>query len=500
MKEKKSIDGILEFTREGIAVNYAQLSSLIVKDLNNSSSTRYSTFTRDDVTRFLGNPVRYHKDLQRMSNYLYDNSAHYRRIINYFARMATLDHYVEPYGLDVSKSINEKSFRNNYIKTTDLVELMSIKLEFGKAMLTAWKLGTFYGYELYTKESYFIMELPYEYCQISGISDGVFTFSFDLSYFERNADKLLTYPKEFVSMFNSFKNGSKPKWQEVDVSKSVCLKVNMDSYYDIPPFAGVFADIFDIEDYKELRKMETIMGNYKFIIEKIPLRKDSGKNNDFLVDLKTVNMFHNKTATLLPDEIGIFSTPFDIDTIEFKKDNSSVDDVANAERGFYSGIGTSQMLFNGTNSTQASLSKSINVDESEIFFILRQIEKIIDTKIKKEVKGSYKFRVKLLDTTIFNRKEKAEELLKNAQFGLPVKIMLCASLGLTPSATDSMAYLENTILNLTDKFIPLKSSHTSKNEEESSNGEGGKPQSDEGELSEKGEEQRAREDNENRDT
>lgn len=497
---------VLDFKRDGVKINYAQLAGLIVKDLNTSSSSvRYSTYTRENVTTYLSNPYRYHKDLQKMSNYLYDNSAHYRRLVNYFARMATLDHYVEPYGLDTSKTINEKTFRNNYLKAVDLLELMNIKFEFGKAMLSAWKLGTFYGYELSTKDSYFIMELPYDYCQISGISDGVFTFSFDVSYFERNAGQLLTYPKEFVSMFNSYKNGSKPKWQEVDPTKSVCLKINMDSYYDIPPFAGVFADIFDIEDYKELRKMEAVMGNYKFIVEKIPLRASSEKNNDFLVDLTTVNLFHNKTASLLPDEIGLFSTPFDVQTLEFNKDTSSVDGVANAERDFYSGSGTNQMLFNGQNSSQASLTKSINVDEAEVFFVLRQIERIVDTKVKNEVKGSYKFRVKILDNTIFNEVQNTELLLKNAQFGLPVKTMLCASLGLTPSATVAMSYLENDILALADKFIPLMSSHTVTPDDIKGDGktsdnsdEGGRPESDEGDLSEKGEEQRAREDNANK--
>lgn len=482
------------FSRDGIKINFAQLSGLIVKDLNSSSSPRYTAFTRENVTTYLSNPMRYHKDLQRMSAYLYDNSPHYRRLINYFARMPTLDHYVEPYGLDMTKSINEKTFRNNYLKAVDLAELMNIKFEFGKAMLSAWKVGTFYGYELFTKESYFIMELPYEFCQISGISDGVFTFSFDMSYFERNADQLLMYPKEFVSMFNAYKGGSKPKWQEVDPTKSICIKINMDSYYDIPPFAGVFADIFDIEDYKELRKLAEVMGNYKFIVEKIPLRDNSDKNNDFLVDLTTVNLFHNKTANLLPEEIGIFSTPFDIDTVEFNKDTSTVDGVANAERGFYSGTGTSQMLFNGTNATQASLSKSINVDEAEVFFVLKQIEKVIETKIKSEIKGAYKFRVKILDNTVFNREANTDLLLKNAQYGLPVKTMLCASLGLTPSATVAMSYLENDILALAENFIPLVSSHTATPEDI----KGGKPESDEGDLSEKGEEQRAREDNENR--
>lgn len=494
-EENKEIP--IKFTRDGVEVNFAQLSSLIVKDLNLNSSTTYKSFTRDNVATYLSNPIRYGKELQNLSSYLYNFSPHYRRLINYFAKMPTLDHYVEPYGLDQSKAINEKSFRNNYSKAVDLVELMNIKHEFGKALVTAWKLGTFYGYELSTKDSYFIMELPYEFCQISGIMDGVMTFSFDYSFFDKNTAQLEMYPPEFKSAYNSYKSGSKLKWQEVDPSKSICIKVNEESLYDLPPFAGIFVDIFDLEDYKALRKSSTVMGNYKFIVEKIPLRKESDKNNDFLVDLKTVGMFHNKTASLLPDEIGIFSSPFDIDTVEFSKDKSEKDTVKDAEDSMYSSAGISSQLFNGSKSSQANLSKSIVIDEMEVFLILRQLERIVGNKLKNAVKGTFKFRVRVLNNTFNNIKENIETLLKNAQYGLPVKIMLASSLGLSSGSLTSMSYLENVILGLSEIFIPLSSSHTQSGSPDS-NGENGRPQSNPDELSEKGEEQQARGDNDNR--
>lgn len=483
-----------DFTRDNVMHNFAKLAELVTKDLNNTSTIRYKSYKRDDVTRFLGNPIRYAKELQAMSSYLYNNSPHYRRLVNYYAKMSTMDYFVEPYGLDISKPVNEKTLRNNYTKAVDLVDLMSIKHEYQKAMVSAWKLGTFYGYEIATKESYFIFEIPYEFCQISGIMDGVLTFNFDVSYFDKNPNDLELYPKEFKSMYNSFKSGSKGKWQEIEPTRSVCIKINEENHYDIPPFAGIFYDIFDIEDFKTLRKVNAVLGNYKFIVEKIPMRKDSEKNNDFLVDLKTVGMFHNKTANLLPEEVGIFSTPFDIDTVEFSKDKSDKDTVDEAERGLYSASGTSQQLFNGSKSSQSNLAKSINVDEAEVFALHRQIERIISFKLKNEIKGSNKFRLRILDNTIFNKKENTETLLKNAQFGLPVKIMLCASLGLTPSSLLSMNYLENDILGLSESFTPLSSSHTQSTSDE----ESGRQEKSEDELSEKGEEQREREDNENR--
>ncbi|MGG0794840.1 hypothetical protein ABE137_12640 [Brevibacillus laterosporus] len=485
----------ISFIRENVLLDYAKVTELIVKDLNKSNNPTTKKFTRDNIVTYLANPIRYAKELQVLSSSLYNASSHYRRLINYFAKMPTLDYYIEPYGIDTSKSVNTKSLRNSYNKALDIVELMNLRHEFGKALVTAWKVGTFYGFEIYTKDSYFIMELPYDFCQISGIADGVYTFSFDVSYFDKNPNQLVLYPKEFQKMYKSFKGGSKPKWQEVDPSKSICIKVNDETYNDFPPFAGLFTDIFDIEDYKSLRKVNEVLGNYKFIVEKIPMREKSDKNNDFLVDLKTVAMFHNKTANLLPDEIGIFSTPFDVDTVEFSKTNSDKDAVGDAEHSFYSASGTSQLLFNGSKASQANLAKSINVDEAEVFSVLRQLERIVTLKIKNEVKGTFNFRLRFLNNTIFNKNENTETLLKNAQFGLPVKMMLCASLGLSPSALISMSYLENEVLGLADSFIPLASSHTQSKDNIDA---GGRPQSNEDQLSNKGEEQRDRADNENR--
>ena len=39
----------------------------------------------------------------------------------------------------------------------------------------------------------------------------------------------------------------------------------------MPPFIGVFAGIFDIDDYKGLQKARTEIGNYKILSLKIPM-------------------------------------------------------------------------------------------------------------------------------------------------------------------------------------------------------------------------------------
>ena len=484
----------LQKERQFMMWNYSQLADFIVKDLNEGGRTRYTVYNRDNVATFLSDPIRYAKDLQGVSSYIYNNSSHYRRLINYFANLPTLDHYVELRGLLTPQDIDYDKILEGYMQAVNKVESMKIPYEFGKALKTAWKIGTFYGYEVKgSDDSYFIYELPYEHCQISGITEGVYTFSFNMSYFDGNDAELERFPDEFTSMFREYQSTGL-EWQEVNPENSICIKINDEFYYDLPPFVGLFVDIFDIEEYKTMEKVNAVLENYKFIVQKIPMRKDSLVNNDFLVDLKTVSVFHGKTAQVVPEEVGVISTPFDIDTIEFSKDRTNRDGVREAERGLYSAGGISQSLFNPEKPTQGTLQRSINVDESDVFKVLRQIENQINFKIKQVIGNDVNVGISILDNTVFNREDNTNLLLKGAQASLPVKLKLLASLGMSPSAGVSMNILEDKILQLTDHFVPLKSSHT-----QSSSSEGGRPEMDDSELTDGGEEQRDRGDNEGRD-
>jgi hypothetical protein len=487
----------LDFKRQGVMLNFAQMSGMILKDLNERSNPIVKKYTKDDVKSYLDNPVRYSKELGDLSLGLYRGSPHYKRLINYFANMPTLDFIVEPFNLNTEK-VNDKSFKTAFDRTNLLLDMMNIKHEFGKALKIAWTNDTFYGYEHEATDSYFIQTLPNQYCQISSIEDGVYNFSFNFQFFDRNATLLELYPKEFKKLYNKYKNGTEGQWIELDTTKTVCIKINDHLDYDLPPFSSVFTSIFDIEDYKALKKTATTVDNYKFIVQKIPIRKDSGVNNDFLIDLPNVTMFHNRVSATTPEEIGLLTVPFDVETIDFSRDKSDTDKIEEAEREFYSSAGTSSLLFNGNNSSQANLVKSIKVDEQEVFAVLRQIERWVNRKLKGAIKGNVKFQIKLLDVTVFNKEETIEQLLKVAQYGFPVKLMLASVLGVSPSSVKNMAYVENTFLNLIEDFVPLQSSHTQSGKDGQGEVGQGKPKENEDKLTEKGEEQQNRDDNANR--
>ena len=61
---------------------------------------------------------------------------------------------------------------------------------------------------------------------------------------------------------------------------------------------------------------------------------------------------------------------------------------------------------------------------------------------------------------MFNLDETITQLLKLAQYGVPVKLQLSALCGVTQGVERGLTFLEDNILNLSEEWKPLASSHT----------------------------------------
>ncbi len=99
------------------------------------------------------------------------------------------------------------------------------------------------------------------------------------------------------------------------------------------------------------------------------------------------------------------------------------------------------------------------------------------------------FKVTFLDCSPFNRKEVGDAYLKACQYGLPMVSYYCASQGLGQDEMDCMNFLEDDVLGIKGRFIPLQSSAT-----QSSDGEAGRPESEIDDLTDEGERNRERTD------
>jgi hypothetical protein len=464
-------------------ITYAQLSKLIIADLNSINTTNKTVlltkYTKEQIIGLLENPVRSEVQLRKLSQYLYSISPNYKRLIKYFAEMLRFDYIVEPYDLNTEK-VDIQAFKKNYLSTLKVLEVMNIPHEFTKIMKHAFRDDVFYGYEHMAEDSYFIQRLEPDYCKINSIEDGVYNYAFDFSYF-KNDDEVKKYPSEFIEKYSKYKsNRSEFRWQELDSKNTICFKVNEELDYPIPPFSGVFESLFDIDENKRMRKVKNKMDNYMILTQKIPIDDKTSEPNKFLIDLDTAIAFHNKATQSLPEEVGLVTSPMEIQAIKLERKNKDSDNVAEAERNYYNAAGVSQVLFNADKVTSSGLTKSVITDEQIVFSCLLQFERWLNRKLKNLNKKN-KFRVKFLKTTNFNIDTIRDGLLKSAQYGLPVKSALAATLDLTPSSFANMIFLENEILGLQDKLIPLASAHTTSGKESN-----GAPKKNEGDLTESG--------------
>jgi hypothetical protein len=445
--------------QRAIVLDFATINKLITRDLalNKSDTLLLRKYKKSDVITFLEQPSRYAKQLRDISIFLYNKSPQYKRLVNYFSKMAIFAYEVTPYKIDYEKP-NLKALSNQFKKLNEFLDTMNIRHEFMKIMSVAFREDAFFGYEHFDKDSYFIQQLNPDYCQISSIEDSCYNFAFDFSYFNGFQEKLETFPSEFKSKYNAFLKDSNLRWQELDSSQTICVKINEDLSYLIPPFAGVFESLFDIEDFKALRKEKTKLQNYKILIQKLPMRKDSDANNDFMIDYQTMEGFHMQAASAVPDQVAVITSPMDFVEISFDKSMADDDNVARAERDYWSGAGVSQLLFNTDKSSSIGLNYSIQTDEAILFAVLRQIERWINRRIK--FLGNFNYRLNMLDVTVFNQQDKFDQLIQAFQYGVPVKTKLGAILGMSPTDMVNMSILENDILGLNERFIPPASAHT----------------------------------------
>lgn len=478
--EKNEERDVLNFE---MALRYANTAKLILADLkkNNKETTFFSKYSKEDIVRWLKNPESNAKQLRNASIYLYNASSHYARLINYFGKMPLYAYTVVPYRLDINK-VDKTKFLKQYKAVTDKLDNMNIQHEFGKVINTCFREDIFYGYEYSTNESYFIKKLPPDYCEISSIEDGVYNIAFDFSYFNSRREKLESWGKEFSDKFKKYKNDGSLRWQELDSTKTICIKINEDIDYPIPPFIGVLGSLYDLEDFKALRKAGEEISNYKMLSLKIPL----DAQGQYLIPYDEAKKFYMQLGNVLPENIGAILTPMEIGEHKFEKagTSSQINSVADAEQQLWNSAGVSQLLFNSEKSSSATIGNSIKSDEEYVFALLTQIERWINRKLKYE-SGQYKFKINMLRLTIYNQKEMVEQYIKAGQVGAPVKMAISACLGYTPNDTLNMCFLENDVLELHNKYIVLSSSHTQSGSTDVTNS-GGAPKVDDNELSDAG--------------
>lgn len=472
----------------GISERFALLNRLITRDLNNNTNTpTFSLYTKDQIQSYLTNPYRYETQLRDAVVYMYGASPHFRRLIQYFVGLSDLSYIVEPYKIDPKKA-NLKTISNNYRKTLNMLSSMNIKTQCPRILTVVLREDTFYGTMWVTNDSITIQQLPSEYCSVSSIEGNVLNTTFNFSYFDSRQSMLDFYPSEFRKKYDIYLGNRTQKWIELDSPTSFAIKCNTDVLdYAMPPFAGILREVYDLEDYRQLKLTKTAIENYAMISMTLPMNEDG----TWSIDYKKARDFWQNLDAILPEEIGSVLTPMELKKISFEKSNTGdTNTIAEAEQNLYTAAGVSSLLFNNDKASSNALLLSIKSDQAITYGIVKSIGDVINRFLQSQSYGK-NFRINFLDCSPYNRKELGDAYLKAASYGLPTISLYAATQGLGQEELDSMSFLEGQVLGLHDMFRPLQSSSQMSGvqnpEGKGATDEGGAPKKDIGELTDSGE-------------
>lgn len=489
-------DGIKDLSQEDIdkmfsvSNKFTVLNRLITRDLNNDRiQPTFSLYSKDDISTYLSNPFKYEKQLREAVVYIYGASPHFRRLIQYFVGLSDLSYIVEPYRINPQKT-NKKTFGNNYRKVLNAIASMGIKSQLPKILTICLREDTAYITMWVSNDNITLQILPSDYCKIATIEGNVANVTFDFSYFDSHKEMLEYYPIEFTTKYQRYQKNRVNRWIELDSPKSFAIKCNTDIlHYSIPPFAGILREIYDIEDYKQLKKSKTALENYAMLYMRLPMDSDGG----WLIDFNKAKSFWGNLDSVLPEEVGSVLSPMDIEKIDFDTSNTGdTDKISEAEQNLFTAAGVSSLLFNNEKASANALLLSIKADQAITFGIVKSIEDALNRFIQSQSYGK-NFKINFLDVSPFNRKEVGDAYLKAAAYGIPSISAYCASQGIGQAELDGMSFLEGTVLKLPELFKPIRNSTqmsgnaTTNVDTEAATDEGGAPTKDIGERTDSGE-------------
>ena len=480
--------------QEKVAKYEAVKVAMQLVDLTKTETRTFQTFSKERLRTYMRNPLSNATNLRNLSRFLYRVSHPYRRLIEHNANMVDLTaQTLIPIRTSFSKDDKAKTVLDSYYDTAVQVDRMQMAKEIYKCLIIAWREDCFYGYTYEDTTGFFIMPLDGDYCKPSSMNyDGTLNFAFDFNYFRSHPAQLDYWDKEFTKKYNAYLNDATLRWQELDPQRTICLKVNIDDMtLVLPPYIALFEQIIDNVDLQGIQALKDELSIYKLLVARLKPLSNAKDPDDFEVDPDTAVEYYNKFRASLPEGVDSAISPLPIDVVEFKGNTTEdVDMISNSVSNIFKTSGGSLILDNEKNGTTIYEAQIISDTLHGLVPLLGQIEKWVNRYIGYRLKNPAK--VKYLECSPWTKKNLKKELLSSGQYGIPDKMAIAALDGFSPLESLSIMYLENNILELHNKWVPLQSSYTRSWRD---NKESGGQEKDSDELTDEGSETREQDKN-----
>jgi hypothetical protein len=455
-----------------VAVNEGAYTANYIKKILSSTDT-----TEEIITIIESGAV---DQIVTLSDKFIGTSGLYKRIISYFATFLTNDIFITP-KKTTTKTIKANKYLENYRAAVFFGDtIVNPKLNFPRIVFKMLAYGAYYGLFLEQSETEIVFkDLPVQYCRSRfKTHKNVNVLEFDMSYFDTITDvklrelALAEFPKEFSKGYAAYKKDmTNMRWF------SVLPEIGVAFYYqdqNRPYFISMLPNVSNLKDYRALEKSLDKQELERILVQKIPVDKEG----DFLLSIDEAAELHHGVVNMLQnnERTDVLTTFAEVDMISVgDKTKADRDNLEKIERSVYKEAGVSQLLF--SSDSASSITMSIANDMSLALDMSEQLVNWLSYQLNLRFgeNNKYYFEASMLPVSHYNRKEAIEMYLKLAEFGYSKMLVSIAS-GLKQSSFLDLVELENDILGLAEKMIPLQSAHTATGDAASpSGGSAGRP-------------------------
>lgn len=425
-----------------------------------------SSYSKEDINRIIyqtGSTAEQIQEKVKLSTEFFNISTTYKALNYYLASIIDYNGMVIP----VPKSnelIDSKNNIKKYRRAIEFVDKNNLQELCFKFTLQTLVKGSYFGLvQPVVDDHLVIIDLPNEYCRSNfRTKTNIPVIEFNVTFFDQIDNEhnrrvaLKSYPKFVRNYYRRYVQG------KVD-GPWVIVPSEMGVYFSFNNFAStplLLDSILPIVQYDET--VNVLQKHEKDKIKTILVQKVPHLNDGTLVfqPIEAAEM-HKGASQMLqkknPDT-SVLTTYADVDAIKPTADQTQNKILENMNQNIFNKARVSGQIFAPTGGQ--SLMVSIQNDISLVNILVKQYNNFFSRLLTQTFGNSvFEFKYKILLVGAYNRSQFITDSLKNAQYGYSLLMPGMAD-GLSQLEFENLKDLENSVLDLGHKLIPLNSSFT----------------------------------------
>lgn len=458
--------------------NNSFFSPFYTNDFIKSINYNPKRANKTDIYNWINDPSKYEKELGSLSQYLQGSIMQYYRSIGHFSTILAFNYDLIPVKRIPLNSTarKKKKYEKTKEKSNDWLKKFRPKEQFRKIMWNVMGLGGGYYYLRESEDYIDLQQMPQDYSYIGDVTSIGWSYSFDMTFFNRYSDELKSYAPEFEywykEMADELNKGGNSAYIPMPVQKGVCFKFEDWNAVMRPPLSGTFKDALEIQDYKDLLKTKIELDTWQIIMQEIPKDKE-GKPT---IDPALAGAFVALVQAQLPNGVKTCATPLKPEAINFNQSQTQNNIIGTGEENYWSSVGIAGNQYGKSDKSGSALKYSNISDYNFVKHMYNQFEKFVNYQLSL-LDDEFSFAIKFHGCSFFEEEE-TDMAIKMAQNG-GSKQRMFTSYGYEPWQIENILY-DEIDSGLNDLLIPIKTSHTM------SSSDGGSPKKSEKQLSDEG--------------